>query len=211
MHQSQRTADFPQQLGWLQSRWHRAVRVFVCHPLALPKQLSSRVGSTDIHSTLSVPSQNHARSAPTRPAVQAPPVDQCQLQPQPPLLTHTPQIQPGIAAVEPLVHPQFQYQMYGPPLHTSPRTLQQAATAAQSWQSPSGIGTPQPAQLMGRPPIAYREEPPWDSTYDNGVPPSSTLVGGPSAPAYEYRYRDDQQPEWVGNEYYNHAVCNLYL
>jgi hypothetical protein len=172
-------------------------------------QFYFRVGPTDVQNVLSIPTQNHARSPQPRPTVQVPPVDQCQLQSQPPLLTHTPQIQSGMTSVDPLVHPQFQYQMYGPPLHTSPRSLQQATTAAQSWQGSSGIGTPQPTHLIGRPPLTYREEPPWDPAYDNGVPPANTLVGGPSAPGYEYRYRDDQQPEWVGNEYYNHAVRNL--
>jgi hypothetical protein len=44
------------------------------------------------------------------------------------------------------------------------------------------------------------------------VPPASTIVGGPAAPGYEYRYRDDQT-DWVGggpNDYFEHSYEQSY-
>jgi hypothetical protein len=137
-------------------------------------------------------------------------LDPRHLQPAP-LHNHTQAMETAISSVDPLVHPPnpFPYPVYAMPPRGMP------AAPPQTWQAPNGIAPQQthlapPPHMMPRTTHPYREDAPWDGTYDHTVPPTSTIVGGPAGTDYEYRYRDDQ-PDWVGgsSDYYDPSASKF--
>ncbi|EGO25802.1 hypothetical protein SERLADRAFT_466451 [Serpula lacrymans var. lacrymans S7.9] len=139
--------------------------------------------------TPTVPSQDE-RSQAAQPQPQP-----MQPQPLPPNMPPMPS-----PSIDPLVHTQhaFGYQVYAHHLNAAPRALHPpTAGPPQSWQAPNGIAPqqthmappPPPPSMMARPP--YRDEA-WESFNQPNI------VGGPGAPGFDYRYRDDQTG-WVGD------------
>jgi hypothetical protein len=119
--------------------------------------------------------------------------------------------------VDQMVHSQnaFPYQVYTTPLHPGPRGMHPATAAPpQTWQGANSIAPQQthmaPPQMLSRP-QAYRDDS-WDGSYDHASQAPGPIVGGPNAPGYDYRYRDDQQ-DWVGgpNDYYDPSASTIVL
>ena len=117
--------------------------------------------------------------------------------------------------VDQMVHSQngFPYQVYTTPLHPGPRGMHPATAAPpQTWQGPNSIAPQQthmaPPQMLPRP-QSYRDDS-WDGNYEHASQPP--IVGGPNAPGYDYRYRDDQT-DWVGgpNDYYDPSASAFIL
>ncbi|KAH7888811.1 hypothetical protein F5I97DRAFT_1855699 [Phlebopus sp. FC_14] len=132
-----------------------------------------------------------------------------QVAPMQPITSH-PQGMPPMPPTDPLVHPSqasYGYPVYGHPMPPPARGIQPPTAAPpQSWQGPNAIAPqqthmapPQPPPMLPRPGHPYRDGP-WVAGFDQ---PPPHMVTGPSGPAYDYRYRDDQ-PEWAQappNEY----------
>jgi hypothetical protein len=114
-----------------------------------------------------------------------------------------------VPPVDPIVHPPnpFPYPVYAIP----PRGMHPATAAPpQTWQAPNGIAPQQTHLALPRSAHSYREDVPWDGSYDHAIPPGSTIVGTTPPTGYDYRYRDDQ-PDWVGgsSDYYDPSVSMI--
>lgn len=119
--------------------------------------------------------------------------------------------------VDQMVHTQnsFPYQVYATPLHPGAGGMHPpTAGPPQTWQGPNSIAPQQthigpPPQMLSRPPHEFRDDA-WNGSYDPTSQTPNPIVAGPSAPGYDYRYRDDQ-PNWVGgpNDYYDPSVSNF--
>ncbi|KAF9227456.1 hypothetical protein BS17DRAFT_465975 [Gyrodon lividus] len=148
-------------------------------------------GTEKVSQPAIVPSQNDS----IRPG---PSTQVTSVQPIPP---HPQAITP-MGPTDPLAHPpqtSYGYPVYGHPMHPPPRSMQPPTAAPpQSWQAPNAIAPQQthmappqpPPGMLSRP--AYRDGP-WVTGFEQ---PPPHMVGGPSGPAYDYRYRDDQ-PDWA--------------
>jgi hypothetical protein len=119
--------------------------------------------------------------------------------------------------VDQMVHSQnpFPYQVYTTPLHPGPRGMHPAnAGPPQTWQGANSSAPQQThmaaPQMLPRP-QPYRDDS-WDGSYDHASQAPGPIVGGPNAPGYDYRYRDDQT-DWVGgpNDYYDPSASTLVL
>ncbi|KAF9244866.1 hypothetical protein BU15DRAFT_71233 [Melanogaster broomeanus] len=176
----------------LHHRWvHECVRLGALQTFQNNWAGCKVTGTETVNPPAIVPSQNDSRAGPS---TQVPPIQQ----PIPPTIT-------PIGPTDPLGHPpqgSYGYPLYGHAMHPSPRAMQPPTAAPpQSWQAPNAIAPqqthmapPQPLPgMLPRPAQPYRDGP-WVTPFDH--PPPTHMVGGPSGPAYDYRYRDDP-PEWA--------------
>jgi hypothetical protein len=156
--------------------------------------------------------QNNPPRRPSRQPHPQPDAIPRQIQPAQTMHNHPQAIGPITGGpVDQLVHTQnaFPYPVYATPLHPGARGMHPPTAAPpQTWQGPNSIAPQQthiapPPQMLPRPPQGYRDDS-WNGSYDHAHQAPNPIVAGPSAPTYEYRYRDDQT-DWVGgpNDYYD--------
>ncbi|KAH7927494.1 hypothetical protein BV22DRAFT_1006901 [Leucogyrophana mollusca] len=131
--------------------------------------------------------------------VNQPPIVPSQSTPQ----AGPPQPMPPMPPPGPLVHPPppYPYPVFAHPI--SQGMQPPTAGPPQSWQAPNAIAPqqthiappPPPPPIVPRPADPYRQDS-WEASFPQGPPPPH-MVGGPGAPPYDYRYRDDQT-DWTG-------------
>jgi hypothetical protein len=169
-------------------------------------KLLTRIGVIEVPSasiaTLPSSDQQRRQSRPSVPLAQV-----SQTQPPQAMHPHPAPMQPGIQAVDPYAG--FAYTVYGGQMHPAARPMQPPTAAPpQTWHTSNTIA-PQQTHMVPRPAQPMREEPTWSSTYEQAVTPASTIVGGPAAPGFDYRYREDNA-DWVGGagDYYGQPVSH---